>query len=145
MRLILEEMNCFKTICDENRKNPVQIEKNIIYVPDIFCTFTGKKGQARIYFEYECGNHTQTDFNSKLNRMVKVMRVLNFVTPNIDAAEKICEQVKNWIKNRGAGSLKKTKVRVTTIRQLKGVNVFKDENWRYVFIPEKSCEPTSQL
>lgn len=145
LRLILEEMNCFTTICDENRKNPVQIEKNIIYVPDIFCTFTGKKGQARIYFEYECGNHTQTDFNSKLNRMVKVMRVLNFVTPNIDAAEKICEQVKNWIKNRGAGSLKKTKVRVTTIRQLKGVNVFKDENWRYVFIPEKSCEPTSQL
>ena len=77
--------------------------------------------------------------------MVKVMRVQNLVTPNIDAAEKIGEQVQNWIKNRGAGSLKKTKVRVTTIRQLKGVNVFKDENWRYVFIPEKSCEPTSQL
>lgn len=145
LRLILEEMNCFTTISDENRKHPIRIEKNIIYIPDVFCTFKREKGNGKIYFEYECGNHTQTDFNSKLNRMVKVMRILNFVTPNAEAAEKICNQVSNWIKSRGSNSLDRVKVRVTTIRQLKGVNVFKDENWRFVFIPQKSCEPVGQF
>ncbi|RGI71701.1 hypothetical protein DXD91_16890 [Anaerobutyricum hallii] len=27
LRLILEEMNCFTTICDENRKKPVKLKK----------------------------------------------------------------------------------------------------------------------
>lgn len=145
LRLMLEEMNCFTMISDENRKHPIRIEKNIIYIPDVFCTFKREKGNGKIYFEYECGNHTQTDFNSKLNRMVKVMRILNFVTPNAEAAEKICNQVSSWIKSRGSNSLDKVKVRVTTLRQIKGVNVFKDENWKFIFIPQKSSEPVGQF
>lgn len=94
------------------------------------------------YYEYECVNHTQTNFNGKCNKMCSVTSVLNFIVPNRTCADKIRGEIGKWIENRGEGSLKNVTIRINTVSQLGEKNLQENKNWKYVFEPgKKGKEP----
>lgn len=136
---MFRESEEFKSVSDKNRKNPIKINEGISYIPDIICVDVNG---VKSYYEYECGNHTQTNFNAKCNKMCSVTSVLNFIVPNRSCAEKIRSEIEKWIDNRGAASLKNVTVRVNTVLQLEGKSLSDNKNWKYVFEPgKKGKEP----
>lgn len=136
---MFRESGYFKSVSDRNRKNPIKINEGILYIPDIICT---DMNGVKSYYEYECVNHTQTNFNAKCNKMCSVTSVLNYIVPNRTCAEKIRTEIEKWIDNRGATSLKNVTVRVNTVLQLEGKNLSDNKNWKYVFEPgKKGKEP----
>lgn len=97
---------------------------------------------VKSYYEYECVNHTQTNFNGKCNKMCSVTSVLNFIVPNRTCADKIRGEIGKWIDNRGEGSLKNVTIRINTVSQLGEKNLQENKNWKYVFEPgKKGKEP----
>lgn len=128
----------YKEVSDMNRKNPISLGDGVSYIPDIICV---DSNNAKIYIEYECVNHNQTNFNAKCSKMCKVTSVLNFVVPNRDRAEKIVSQIKSWIENKGATALSHITVRVCTAAQIRDKDLADNKNWKYVFHPGKSIEP----
>lgn len=135
---ILREDGFYKDVCDKNRKKPIDLGNGSAYIPDIVCT---DENDVKTYIEYECGNHTATNFNAKCNKMTKVTSVLNFIVPNRNAADHIVAQIKGWIENRGAKSLAHITIRVNTAGQIRGVDLSKNDNWKFVFEPSKNKEP----
>ena len=135
---VLREKGSFEEVSDKNRKHPIRIAEGVSYVPDIVCS--GSSGQ-KMYIEYECANHTQHNFNAKCNKMTKVTSQLNFIVPNRSDMEKICSQVQEWIKNRGATSLRHITIRITGAAQIKDMDLLSNDGWKYVFTPGKSTEP----
>ena len=135
---VLRENGEFQDVCDANRKNPIDLGGGSSYVPDIVCT---DKNGLKMYIEYECANHTQTNFNAKCNKMCKASPLLNFIVPNRMAADKMMRLIGNWIENRGAKSLRHVTVRVTGAFQLKGRTLSDNRNWKIVYQPERSREP----
>ena len=136
---MLRESGFYKSVSDRNRKNPIKIKEGISYIPDIICI---DNNDVKSYYEYECVNHTQTNFNGKCNKMCSVTSVLNFIVPNRTCADKIRGEIGKWIENRGEGSLKNVTIRINTVSQLGEKNLQENKNWKYVFEPgKKGKEP----
>ena len=116
----------------------IQINEGTYWIPDIVCV--NNEGN-KSYYEYETGHTSQTDFNAKCNKMTKVTDTLNFLAPNGTVVTTLTDQVSKWVKNRGIGSLKSITVRITSKEQIKGRNLVKNENWKVVFLLNKSEDP----
>lgn len=86
-----------------------------------------------MYIEYECGNHTQTNFNGKCNKMLNFTNTLNFIVPNRKGEEIINSQVRKWIDNKGIEALNYVKIRVTSAAIIKDVNLLEDSSWHFVY------------
>lgn len=142
--LIREEGN-YVTVSDINRKRPISCGNGIEYIPDIICT---DKNNHHMYIEYECVNHTQSNFNAKCNKMSQVTDVLNFIVPNKNDVSKIKQQILRWIENQGQNALSHITVRVTGAYQLRETNL-KDlgnnKNWKLVFKPGDRLEPYENM
>lgn len=87
----------------------------------------------QMYIEYECGNHTQTNFNGKCNKMLNFTNTLNFIVPNRKGEEIINSQVRKWIDNKGIEALNYVKIRVTSAAIIKDVNLLEDSSWHFVY------------
>ena len=136
---MLKDTGEYKEVCDTNRKTPIKLGGGIAYIPDIVCT---DNNGAKMYIEYECANHTQTNFNAKCNKMCKVTSVLNFVAPNRDAVTKLMKEVENWIASRGNGkSLRHITVRITSAIQMKDMDLKKNKGWKVVYEPGRKEVP----
>lgn len=135
---MLQEKGTFHEVCDTNRKNPIKLGDGISYIPDIVCT---DESGTKMYIEYECANHTQTNFNAKCNKMCQVTSVLNFIAPNRESMDKLCSQVSEWIKRRGATSLRHVTIRITSAAQIRDVDILSNSGWKFVYEPSKNLEP----
>lgn len=136
---LLRDSGDFKEVCDMNRKHPISIGNNISYIPDLICT---DKNGVKMYIEYECANHTQTNFSAKCNKMSKVTSVLNFIAPNREAVNKLMKEVEAWIASRGDGkAIRHITVRITSAVQIRGMDLSQNKNWKVVYMPGKSKEP----
>lgn len=92
--------------------------------------------------EYECANHTQTNFSAKCNKMTKVTSTLNFIAPNREAIGKLMKEVEAWISSRGEGkAIRHITVRITSAVQMKDMDLTKNKSWKVVYLPGKSKEP----
>ncbi len=136
---MLRESEAFKEVDDMNRKKPINIGNNISYIPDIVCT---DQNGAKMYMEYECANHTQTNFSAKCNKMTKVTSTLNFIAQNREAIGKLMKEVEAWISSRGEGkAIRHITVRITSAVQMKDMDLTKNKSWKVVYLPGKSKEP----
>lgn len=138
LKELLEESQCFDSVCSDAKKNAILLERGGRYVPDI----VARKDKECHYFEYECGTHTQQDFSAKCNKMCRVSSVLNFVVPNREILHRrIISQVQEWIKQKGGRkALYGKRVRLATAVSLKGGNPIDNDSWQVIFTME-SDEP----
>ena len=72
------------------------------------------------FFEVECGNHNQGDFNDKCDRLKAITRNINIVAKNrYDAKTKLLPQIESWVrKRRDILIMNDVKVYLTTMKDL---------------------------
>lgn len=115
---------------DPKKKEDLNLPNGKVCIPDIVCC----QKNSIDYFEVECGNHHQSDFNDKCNKLKKITQNLYFVTPNKEVADKrLKPQIEKWIKSCGASQLKLSGVTV----YLTSVSDLAAQKWSYVFDMQK--------
>lgn len=128
---LLTESGRFASVSYDSRKNTIKLDRGGTYIPDI----VAKAGGETYFYEYECGNHTQSDFDAKCNKMCRMTSCLDFVVPNREVLQKrLVPQVKAWIKNKGGRkALTGKTVRITTATALKDANPLENASWQVIF------------
>ena len=124
---ILREKFNYKSISTSRKSNYIKLSDGRASIPDIIAV----QGQTTEYFEIECGNHIQAEFNEKCNKLKMVTKKINFVVPDADIMEKkLKPQIEKWIKDSGGNKpLAQAGITVylTTLQKLK----FK--KWEYLY------------
>ena len=142
---LIREEGDYKEVSDVNRKHPISCGNGVEYIPDIICT---EENGHKMYIEYECVNHTQSNFNAKCNKMACITDVLNFIVPNNADVAKIRQQISRWIENQGQKALSHITVRVIGAYQLRDTNMKELKNnksWKLVFKPGERLEPYENI
>ncbi len=138
---VLKESGNFSEVHSYNRSQAIPLPNGESYIPDIICI-----GRHREYIEYERGNHTQSDFNKKCNKMAQVTRYLNFVAPNKEIlSKKIIPQINAWIAARDVKSLRNIKIRATTPLALKESENEDNLNWLVIYDLRKGPDPVKTI
>lgn len=123
---ILKDTGKYRSVSMSRKGNYIRLPDGKSYVPDIICCLDN----GVEYYEIECGNHHQSDFNEKCDKMRSITQNLFIVAPNREAMEKkLKPQIEQWIKTVGISILQIAGVVVylTTISDLAG------QRWTYVF------------
>lgn len=132
---ILKEKFDYKTISTSRKANYIKLQNGKASIPDIICTTDSYVD----YYEVECGNHPQAEFNDKCNKLKMITQNIRYVVPDNDTLnKKLIPQIKDWIKASGGPNVLRkanVKVYITTLKKLS------DKEWSVVF-DMKSDEPT---
>lgn len=134
---LLKEKPYVKSVKHMNRHKPIKLEGGTSIVPDIICIDTNG---TKMYIEYECGNHNQTNFSAKCSKLCKIDRYVNIIAPNDAALKKLMEQVQRWMKSKG-GSIARYTIRLTTSSYIRDRDLRKNAGWKVLYFPEKGLEP----
>lgn len=127
---ILEDTGKYRSVSMSRRSNTINLPSGKVCIPDIVCC----QQNSIDYFEVECGNHHQSDFNDKCNKLKKITQNLYFITPNKEVAEKrLKPQIEKWIKSCGVTQLRLSGVTV----YLTSVSDLAAQKWGYVFDMQK--------
>lgn len=113
---ILKEKYSYTSVSISRKANFIRLQKGKASIPDIVCA----DGTKTDYFEVECGNHQQADFNDKCNKLAMVTPNLRFIVPDADTMnKKLVPQIETWIRSTN-GSLAKSSILVyiTTMKKL---------------------------
>ncbi len=117
---ILKDTGKYKSVSTKRRANSITLEGNKRCIPDIVCCGQG----VMEYYEVDCGNHLQSDFEDKCNKLKAITKNLYFVTPTRDEMlDKVKPQIEKWIASCGGPyALAKSGVTVylTSIHDLSG-------------------------
>lgn len=125
---ILESKYHFSSVSMNRRENTIRLENGMICISDIIAS----SGLKRYFFEVECGNHNQHDFNEKFNKLKMLTNDIFIVGQNRDRVTRILKpQIEDWIRAVGKEYLKlrNTTVRLTSISDLNAGNM------TYIFDP----------
>lgn len=123
---ILEDTGKYRSVSMSRRGNTINMPGGKTCIPDIVCC----QSNSIDYFEVECGNHHQSDFNDKCNKLKTITQNLYFITPNRDIAEnRIKPQIEKWITSCGKEQLKLSGVVV----YLTSITDLANQKWSYVF------------
>jgi len=123
---ILEDTGKYRTVSMSRRSNLVKLNDGRSFIPDIICC----QSNSIEYYEVECGNHHQSDFNDKCNKLRSATQNLYFIGPNKEKVDSILRpQIEAWIESVGKNVLRIAGVVVylTTISDLAS------QKWSYVF------------
>lgn len=151
---IMDLANClrkygqaYEFVKEWNRKDPISVQVPIFntitkkveptdlkYVPDIRFRFRGEKQEH--YIEYERNTCSQEDFFTKCEKMLKVTRILRFVTPNADETNKLIQRVKEWIRTRKQ-PLPVCQILVTSCVAFRKYDMSSNEHWEYEYDSKK--------
>lgn len=125
--IILKNKFKYESVCTNRKANTQKLPNGRLSIPDIICS---NSNGITDYFEVECGNHTQGDFNDKCNKLSMITKEIRFIVPNNDVmTSRLIPQIQGWIQKRGLKTLRNAKVTVylTTMTKL-----FQQE-WAAVF------------
>ncbi len=123
---ILEDTGKYRSVSMSRRSNMIAMGNGKSCIPDVVCC--GKNSVE--YYEVECGNHHQSDFNDKCNKLKSITPNLYFITSNKDVAEKrLKPQIEQWIKSCGLQALRYAGITV----YLTSISDFAMQKWTYVF------------
>lgn len=142
---LIRETGIFSEVEIWNRKkNEIKvIGDKIVYIPDISCVLNNGE---HIYIEYELGHYTQSEFNTKNNKMFAATNYVNYIVPNKEEAEKIIGKLVKWtatlVKN---GRVRHLTVRVTTATAVRGQDLTKNSSWMFVYRPSKDKSPINNF
>lgn len=123
---ILKDTGKYRSVSMSRRSNIIKIGDNKSCIPDIVCCM--KDGIE--YYEVECGNHHQSDFNDKCDKLKSISPNLFFVVPNRETAEKkLRPQIEEWIRSHGRELLQISGVVV----YLTSISELAAGRWMYVY------------
>lgn len=115
--MILEKSGQYKMVSNSRKKNRINLPNNRACIPDIICA----RNKELEYYEVECGNHHQADFNDKCNKYRQVTKTIHFIVPQNEVLKTIQSQIKGWIQSCGGPeALRKGEmvVKATTMKKL---------------------------
>lgn len=129
--MLLNELDFYTTITTSRKTNFIRLDKGNALIPDIIATFA----DCSDYFEVECGNHKQKDFNEKCNKIASVTDKIIFIGRSFDAITNILKpQIEKWINSIGKEHLREHKKSVC----LASIVDIKKNRWSYVFNMESN-------
>lgn len=128
---ILTDTGRYRSVSTKRRANTITLDGNKRCIPDIVCCGDGQID----YYEVDCGNHQQADFEDKCNKLKSITKNLYFVAPTRDEMmERLKPQIEKWIASCGGPlALSKSGVMVylTSIYDLSG------GKWVYIYNMER--------
>ena len=131
---MLSDTGRYKSISTHRRANTINLDGGRRCIPDIVCCGDG----VIDYYEVDCGNHKQSEFEDKCNKMKAITKNLYFVAPTRDdMLNKLKPQIEKWISSCG-GPLVLANSNITVyLTSLYDLSVGK---WAYIYNME-SEEP----
>ena len=106
---LLTKKGVYKEVSTSRKRNRIVLSDGSTVIPDVIAF---RQDGYYDCFEVECGNHNQSDFNAKCNKLV-AFRDIIIVGQNRDTVtKKLKVQVDNWIKVRGRHVLAMSGVKV---------------------------------
>lgn len=133
--MIMKSKFDYESVSTSRKVNYIRLPNGKACIPDITCA---KRGQVD-YYEVECGNHNQEDFNDKCNKYRMVTKTIHFIVPQNEVLKTLQSQISGWIKSCGGHAvLQKGEmvVKVTTMKKLL------ENKWELVY-DMSSDEPTT--
>lgn len=128
---ILKDKYDYQSVSTSRKANYIKLPNGKASIPDVVCA---KNGQVD-YYEVECGNHPQSEFNDKCDKLNMLSSNIRFIVPDNDTLNrKLIPQIENWIQYAGGiQALKKTNtiVYITTLKKLL------DKEWLVVYNMEQ--------
>ena len=123
---ILKDTGKYRSVSTSRKTNTIRLSENKTCIPDVVCCLAG----GMEYYEVECGNHHQSDFNDKCDKLKSITQSIFFVAPNKETLEKkLKPQIEAWIKARGRSQLQLSGVVV----YLTSISELAAQRWTYVF------------
>lgn len=123
---ILEDTGRYRSVSMSRRGNTITLPNNRVCIPDIVCC----QSNSIEYYEVECGNHHQSDFDDKCNKLKSITQNLYFVTQNKEIAEnRLKPQIEKWIATCGKEQLRLSGITV----YLTSISDLAMQKWSYVF------------
>lgn len=95
---ILLDSKSYKSVSTKRRANAISLAGGKRCIPDIVCC-----GNSAIdYYEVDCGNHKQSEFEDKCNKLKSVTKNLYFLaTTRDEMVDKLKPQIEKWIASCG--------------------------------------------
>ena len=135
--LLLKQMELYDFVTTGRRDNLIKLENGRSVIPDIVATFS----EYTDYFEVECGNHKQIDFNDKCSKLASITDRIIFIGRSFDAITNILKpQIEKWINSIGRERLYQLDKTV----YLASIIDIKKNRWSYVFDMENK-EPLRNI
>lgn len=95
---ILMDTRRYKSISTRRRANAINLDGGKKCIPDIVCCGDG----IIDYYEVDCGNHRQSEFDDKCNKLKSVTKNLYFIAPSREIMlDKLKPQIEKWIASCG--------------------------------------------
>ena len=133
--MIFKERYDYESISTSRKYNYIKLANNKACIPDVICAKNGSMD----YYEVECGNHNQEDFNDKCNKYRMISKTIHFIVPQNEVLKVLQTQITAWIKSCGGPAVLKRNdmvVKVTTMKKLL------EKKWELVY-DMSSEEPVS--
>lgn len=123
---ILKDTGKYRSVSMSRKSNMIKTSDNRTCIPDIVCCM--KDGIE--YYEVECGNHHQSDFNDKCDKLKSITPNLFFVAPNRETVDKkLKPQIEGWIRTHGRQLLQIS----GTVVYLTSISDLAAGRWTYVY------------
>lgn len=123
---ILKNIHKYESVSTDRKANYRKISNHRSSIPDIICVKDG----VTYFYEVECGNHTQKDFNDKCNKLKCLSADIYFIVPTSEILKKLSIQIEEWIKDSGGrDALAKANITV----YLTTINYLATMEWHTVF------------
>lgn len=116
VKTILQNKFGLTRISTDRKENTVSLPNGGSCIPDVIAW-----GSAQpTFFEVECGNHNQEDFDGKCDRLKQISKKIYFIVRSrSDAKDKLLPQIERWVqKRRDILVMNGVKVYLTTLRDL---------------------------
>lgn len=111
VKKILDKRGVYREVSTNRKRNRIMLNEGRSVIPDVIAI---TYGIANEYYEVECGNHTQADFNAKCNKLLSVTSNINIIGKNRDRITSILvPQIERWIKSVGINVLRQIGEMVT--------------------------------
>lgn len=124
--MLIKQLELYDTVTISRRDNFIRLENGRSVIPDIIAVCSDEAD----YFEVECGNHNQTDFNDKCSKLASITDRVIFIGRSFDAITNILKpQIDKWIMSIGRERL----CQLDKTVYLASIIDIKKNRWSYVF------------
>lgn len=124
--ILIKQLELYNSVTTGRRDNFIKLENGRSVIHDIIATFLDETD----YFEVECGNHKQIDFNDKCPKIATITDRIIFIGRRFDAITNILKpQIDKWITSIGRERL----CRLDKTVYLASIIDIKKNRWSYVF------------
>ena len=124
--ILIRQLEFYDSVTTGRRDNFIKLENGRSVIPDIIATFA----EETDYFEVECGNHKQIDFNDKCSKLATLTDRIIFIGRSFEAITNILKpQIDKWIMSMGRERL----CQLDKTVYLASIIDIKKNRWSYVF------------